>query len=838
MGGSNQGGKKQPRRFVKQQRSYAAPTSSRTKSDKNFFQQQYALLRKHQQAVANRQRTSRKQQVSIKRKYRMGEFPDIQIKLRDIIEPIMLLCENHAPTSNLVFASLFSSIVLSAGFEKADLAKTLAERIQLALLQSELSPSFIGCVHLAYFTTIAANPDFIRHLAIPANCIGGSALASGNYHSGELIMEELLNYYLHTQETKQRLAPDAFETVTEYRDQLYKVLATVQKSNLLIALASSCCTVEETKIALQARISGDLPLAIASYKKAESVLGAMNDTLDDDKLLSSHFEAQRCYWERMGCLERLNQWDKLELELIQNEGNGDLSFIWKQDPPYLEQGLGHCVRAYLGAVEKSRGDHDLENERKEKIRAFVEAATLEQHVWDLLTSNYCIELCLMYLELGEVSRVRVLVENFYSKFLTKWQSTSAVATLPRLELMQSLSSVVQIDELLVLTQTSRELTQKEHLEREYVAFNKRWTSAHPSDGYESLNNWSRYYMVQNVVGDFVYTHGAEESILSDASKHALLLEDAQVMLKYAKAAVSNDFLALASKYLKEFREVCNKKQLPKVSALMIDVFVSHVLKLAERQTQKTQNATSNADGQSAELSAESITMISRYYQAAARMFDNDDILTVMESSDARERVAIGGLEARTFEKAAQFYMATRHDQSTAEEYFSRSIDVFQRSCKTVASHSSTDAVVQPDQPTLAVFKSCRLSFVEFLVELLFKDGKGNWEEFVGREALTRLLVENVLEGMAMGDQECSNYLPQLCEAIAPYPAVVTFFETELLQKVPMWTCLRWAAQLMALLNGPISSTIVRILEKVCSRKYSGQTPVRMCLTVSLCVDGE
>lgn len=817
MGGSDLANKNQRRRFVKQQRSYTAPANSRTKSGKNFFQQQYALLRKHQQAVANRQRTSRKQQVSIKRKYRMGEFPDIQIKLRDIIEPIMLLCENHAPTSNLVFAGLFSSIVLSAGFEKTGLAETLAERMQLALSHSKLSPNFIGCVHLAYFTTIAANPGFIKQLAIPASYIGGSALASGNYHSGELIMEELLNYYLHStaREAKQRLAPDVLETVTEYRDQLYKVLATVQKSNLLIALASSCCTVEESKIALQARLSGDLPLAIASYKKAESVLDAMSDTLNEGKLLSSHFEAQRCYWERMGCLERLNQWDKLELELIQNESNGDLGFIWKQDPPYLEQGLGHCVRAYLGAVEKKRGDPDQEVERREKIRAFINAATPEQHVWDLLTSNYCIELCLMYLELGEVSRVRVLIETFYSKFLTKWQSTSAVATLPRLDLMQSLSSIVQIDELLALTQTSRELIQKERLDREYVAFNKKWTSAHPSDGYESLNNWSRFYMVQSVVGDFMYAHGAEEGILSDASKHALLLEDAQVMLKYAKAAVSNDFLALASKYLKEYREVCNKKQLPKVSALMIDVFVSHVLKLAERQTQKTQNGTSSSES---ELSVESITVISRYYQAAARMFDNDDILTVMESSDARERVAIGGLEARTFGKAAQFYLSTSHDQSTAEEYFTRSIDVFQRSCKTVASHSP-DAVAQLDQPTLAVFKSCRLSFVEFLVELLFKDGKGNWEEFVGREALTRLLVENVLEGMAMGDQECSNYLPQLCEAIAPYPAVVTVFETEILQKVPMWTCLRWAAQLMALLNGPISSTIVKILEKVRSSRY-------------------
>lgn len=815
------GSKRPRRRFVK--RAAASSASDEAKSDANFFKEQYTLLRKHQQAVANRQRRSRKQQVSIKRKYRMGEYPDIQIKIRDIIEPIMALCESHAPTSSLVFAGLFSSIVLSAGFQQAEMAEELAERVQTALSHSSLSPSFVGCIHLAYFTTIAQDSGFIKHLAIPASYIGGSSLASGNHHSGELILEEILNYYLHIQSIKERRSSASYESVTEYRDQLYKILATTQKSNLLIALSSSSCTVDDSKIALQAQISGDLPLAIASYKKAESVLANMNDSLEDNMLLSSQFEAQRCYWERMQCLEKLNHWDKLEAELIQNEGN-DLGFIWKQDPPYFEQGIGHCIRSYLGTSKKNRDD----DERQHKMKAFIDAAMKEKRVWDLLTSSFCVELCLMYLEIGEVSRVRVLVEKFYAKFLTRWQSTSAVATLPRLDLMQSLSSIVQMDELLVLTQSSSHQRHGKQLEGEYVAFNTKWTSAYPSGGFESMSNWSRFYMVQDIVGEFMYTQGTKESVLSAESKHGFLLEDAQVMLKYAKAAVSNDLLSLASKYLKEYREVCNEKQLPKVSALMIDVFVSHVLKLAERQTTKSQNASSlDRSASSTELSKESITMVTRYYQAAARMFDNDDILTIMESSQVRERVAIGCLEARTFGKAAEFYMSTRHDPATTKESFTRSIDVFQRSCKTITSHSDAD------RSTLEVFKSCRLSFVEFLVGLLFKDDQHGWEEFIGRDALTRLLVENVLNGMMMGDQECSNYFPQLCEAIAPYPDIVTYFETELLAKVPMWTCLRWAAQLMALLSGPISSTILRILEKV-AFSISKVSACRSCARTELC----
>lgn len=718
----------------------------------------------------------------------------------------MLLCESHAPTSSLVFAGFFASIVLSASFQDdAESADKLVARLQQTLVHPTASPSFVGCVHLAYYTTLVTDPSAANDLALPATAIGGSTLASGRFHSGELILEELLNAFVHSRNGSNGV--EAFEAVTEYRDQLYKVLATVQKSDLLIALASTCCSVDETKTALQARIAGDLPLAIASYKKAESMLAALDEPMDDDdKSLSRQFEAQRCYWERLACLERLNHWDKLESELLPSDST-DASFLYKQEPPYLEQGLGHCIRAYVGAIERVRDDSDALDTQHDKIRAFLDAATAETHVYDLLASNYCVELCLMYLELGETSRVRVLVETFYAKFLMRWQSTSAVAPLPRLELMQSLSSVVQLDELLVLTTQTLSDNNSARLEREYVAFSDRWTRAHPSDGFESVSCWSRFYMVQRAASDFVCAHGTNESILSDASMRALQVNAARVMLQYGKVAVANDVLALASKYLKDYREVCNKQQLPKVSALMIDVFVSHVLKLAARQAQSSRTRSTN------DLSTESITAIARYYQAAARMFDNDDILTVMETADARERVAIGALEARAFGKAAQFYLVTGHDAVAAEESFTRSVDVFERSCKTVASLAATTS----DSATLAVFRSCRLAFVEFLVELLFKQdassGSG-WEAFVSREKLTQLLVENVLEGMAMGDQACSNYLPQLCEAIAPFPALVALFEREVLAKVPMWTCLRWAAQLMALLNGPIGSTVARLLEKV------------------------
>ncbi|RLN87911.1 hypothetical protein BBJ28_00013134 [Nothophytophthora sp. Chile5] len=796
---------KRGRRFVKQATAAESTNSQHVasqyggKAAKKFFQDQHAMEKKRQEARSNRERNEQQGRVDMRRKYRMGEFPDIQITQRDIVEPIMALCETHPQTSSIVFAALFSSIVASKAFEQSSDSSALAKSIERSLLLSKTSSVYVGCVELAFLASLVNNEKLFGKLVVPPNTIGVAGLASGNNHASQLLLEEFL--ICSAQRDSGQTTLTSRDWTATCWDQLHKILGAINKSNFLIALSSTCSTTDESKLALQAQLSGDLPVAVASYKKADNVLASQ---IEDDYSVAAQSDASRCYWQRMDCLETLNNWDTL-LHEIDDATTQDNDFLWSQESPYLEQGVGHYLRSCLGLVAKSR---DGESSALGRLQQFVDSVTADSAKQELVNSRFPVEKCLAYLAMGDSNQARVCVENFYHEFLAKWRHASGIATSTRSELMQSLSSMVEIDEMLGLVRDGEHHVVKVSGQRdtEHLAFAHKWVKAAPFTGEGGLTAWSQFAMVQNYVGGFLLEHGLNQGTLSDDARLPLLREKGSVMLKYATAALSGDILALASKNLKDYRELCNAHKLPKVSVEMVEVFVSHVLKLADRQLKHKRS----------DLNSGSIKLITRYYETATKMFDNVEMMEVMETVGTDDRVAMGYLEAKTFASAAEFYAVSNAKDGLKEEYFSRALDVFQQSCKLVGVTSGV-ADNKLGGGERKAFSRCRLTFIEFLADLLFKDGRGKWDQLVDRKLVTQLLVDNVLGGMARGDRECSNYFPQLCEVIAPYPDLLECFKRQVLDNVPLWTCLQWSAQLMALLNGPIGDTIVAILEKVIIR---------------------
>ncbi|KAE9023296.1 hypothetical protein PR002_g11745 [Phytophthora rubi] len=747
------------------------------KASKRHFQDQYALQKKQEEARITRERKERQARVSIKRKYRVGEFPDIQISQQDIVDPILALCEVHVETSTLVFGALFSSIVATPQFEQSGNTPELAERLERTLTLSQTSPVYVGCVTSAYFASIVRNPSLCESLVVPATTIGEAGLSSGKHHLSELALEEKLIYSIQHKGLNQ----GSHEWVASW-DLLHKLLSSVHKRNFLIALSMACSTTDESKLALQAQLSGDLPLAIASYKKA---------ILDGEAIQA---DATRCRWQRFNCLEVLNSWDTLANE-ITDLANKDSEFLWKQRAPYLEQGVGHYMRSYLGLAEAKRSDSP---KVLQELHSFIESATHDSVKHGLVRSRFPVEVCMAYILAGDKNQARVGIEIFYSTFLKTWRQTSSMASTSRLELMQSLSSIVEIDEVLTDFEGDYQRSCKQE-HADMMGFIKAWSRSPPSTGEDGMVLWSQHTMIQNVVSGLLLDYGQVQGTLSDEMRLAVLGIKTNVLLQYANAAISCNILALASKMLKSYRELCNVHQLPKLSVQMVEVFVSHVLKLVDRQEHQ-----SGKDS----LNPTSVKLITRYYETATKMFDNVEIMNMMETANTSDQVAMGYLEAKAFASAAAFYSINDVDESLKDEYFSRSLDMFKVSCERI----------NADEGASTAFLRCRLTFIEFLNDLLFKQDMEKLSKLADRKDLVKLLAENVLRGMAAGDRECAHYFPQICDVIAPYPDIVAEFEKYVLAKAPLWTCLQWSAQLMALLNGPIGGTVVLILEKM-AEKY-------------------
>ncbi|RLN72478.1 hypothetical protein BBJ28_00001056 [Nothophytophthora sp. Chile5] len=702
---------------------------------KKFFQDQHAMEKKRQEARSNRERSEQQGRVDMRRKYRVGEFPDIQITQRDLVEPIMALCETHSQTSSIVFAALFSSVMASKAFEQPSDSSALAKNIERSLLLSKSSSVYVCCVELAYLASLVNNEKLFGKLVVPPNTIGIAGLASGNNPASQLLLEEFLICNARRDSGQTNLTSRDW-TATCW-DQLHKILGAINKSNFLIALSSTCSTTDESKLALQAQLSGDLPAAVASYKKADNVLASQ---IEGGCSVAAQSDASRCYWQRMDCLETLNNWDTLMLE-IDDATTQDNGFLWSQESPYLEQGVGHYLRSCLGLVAKSR---DGESSALGRLQQFVDSVVADSAKQELVNSRFPVEKCLAYLAMGDSNQARVCVENFYREFLAKWRHASGIATSIRSELMQSLSSMVEIDEILGLVRDGEHHVVKVSGQREteHLAFVHKWVEAAPFTGEGGLTAWSQFAMVQNYVGGFLLEHGLDQGILSDGAQLSLLREKGSVMLKYATAALSGDILALASKNLKDYRELCNAHKLPKVSVEMVEVFVSHVLKLADRQLKQKRS----------DLTSSSIKLITRYYETATKMFDNVEMMEMMETVDTDDRVAMGYLEAKTFASAAEFYAVSNANDGLKEEYFSRALDVFQQSCKLIGATSEV-ADNKLGGGERKAFSRCRLTFIEFLADLLIKDGGEKWDQLVDQKLATQLLVDNVLGGMARGDHD-------------------------------------------------------------------------------------
>ncbi|KAK1939194.1 DNA-dependent protein kinase catalytic subunit [Phytophthora citrophthora] len=766
------------------------------KSSKRFFQDQYALLRKKQEAHITREQKQRQGNVSMKRTYRSGEFPDIQISQQDIVEPIMALCEMHSETSSLVFGAMFSSIVATPQFEKSRNMAELAARLEETLTLSKESSSYVSCIASAYFASIVGNPRLCEALPLQPVAIGEAGLSSGTYNLSELVLEEQLIYKLQHMESNLKFASD--EILATSWDLLHKVLSTVHKRNFLIALSMTSSTTEEFKLALQAQLSGDLPLAVASYKKAESILDSQKEALDNGNSFSTKAVTMRCRWQRLNCLETLNNWEALKSEITDVTEKDDES-TWKQRPPYLEQGVGHYLRSCLGLSLATQEDSHLTS-----LLSFIESATRDPAKQELIQSRFPVEVCLSYLSSDDKTQTRVCVEKFYSDFLKMWRQTSPMASSSRMQLLQSLSSIVEIDEVLsCFGHDFSDNCKKE--QRDVTGFIDRWKRLPPVTGEDGMMLWSQHTTVQDAITGFLLKFAKDQGILSSETRLDILGRKSSTMLQYANAAISCNILALASKKLKSYRELCNTHQLPKLSVEMVEVFVSHVLKLIDRQEHQSERSG---------LSSNAIKLITRYYETATKMFDNVEIMTMMETAEGNDQVAMGYLEAKTFASAAAFYAFNDVDDSLKEEYFSRSLDVFKISCQRIDGFSSKIA----EDGASSSFLRCRLTFIEFLNDLLFKRKLEKLGNLADRKVLTKLLADNVLGGMAAGDRECAHYFPQICDVVSSYPDIAAEFEQYLLKNVPLWTCLQWSAQLMALLNGPIGKTIVVILEKL-AEKY-------------------
>ena len=132
----------------------------------------------------NRQENNQKRQIKLLRRYREGDLPDIQIRNRDILDPLMAVCNNNSEISCELILEIIISIYKEAIYQNKN--KELENIIEDILKKNKIKNYLtINSIHRLIITFMKINNEYIPNLEV----IKLSGLIGKNYYSSILIFE-------------------------------------------------------------------------------------------------------------------------------------------------------------------------------------------------------------------------------------------------------------------------------------------------------------------------------------------------------------------------------------------------------------------------------------------------------------------------------------------------------------------------------------------------------------------------------------------------------------------------------------------------------------------------
>ncbi|KDO22586.1 hypothetical protein SPRG_12566 [Saprolegnia parasitica CBS 223.65] len=359
------------------------------------------------------------------------------------------------------------------------------------------------------------------------------------------------------------------------------------------------------------------------------------------------------------------------------------------------------------------------------------------------------------------------VEHFFAECVAQWTS---LPTCYRLRQLQRLPLIVHLESLLCV-----------HAAKDIAPCLNQWAAVTPRLQDDALSVWSAYYWSRTLGYERLTDLGGEWGGLPDLT-HAIATLRVQDMLTYAHAAVSSNVLALASRLLSDYRQTCTSAQLPKLSVYMVQVYVAQVSKLATRTLQQSllQPPTARAKG---------LAQVAQYYVSMLRLFENDEVAALLPTMPIDVQRDVRGLHVHALASASSFH------QQHADAALGR--------------QWALDALERFDADQLpGALSSMHGPFLSFL---------DKWVEHAPTDLrLGRSFVTSVLHGMAMADEMSAKYLPRVLDLVKARGELLPLV-TEKMAHVPMWTCLHWSAQIVALLQTdptPFNELIRSLLEKL------------------------
>ncbi|PRP75851.1 DNA-dependent protein kinase subunit [Planoprotostelium fungivorum] len=743
------------------------------KSRKRFFKmgtpnrsQQMEMIRlknKQQQIQAARQ--ARKKNLVILRKYRAGELPDIQIKSRDILDPLMFLVKKDSNTAQSIMAHIFAILSQDA---KQDMDLQYRGIIDRIFKTSSFTGGFCNfMLNICYHQ---------NRIMVSAPLISNCALKSYNFHAGIMLLEKQLSY-------SQNLGGKT-EDRGEWAElmKLYRALGDVDTRRGIFE--NKIAHTDISRQAIAAEYSGNYLEALAEYERGTKLLdeGARKG---EEKISPSTAEID--IWEnnRLECFTMLNRWDDLyDNTMVEVEQRPQELYREGLRDPYLYY--------YVISSIKSKN-------RWEQLWQFISTSFEDKTKRGILESEYLKEMAFVAVTQNDFDRGRYYVSKFWHQFMSLWSKLQSFDFQAKQIQLQQLQNVVELEEFLEFV--SREA----HLENT-TALNTLmdgWLQRYPSSEVDPLTVWDNIVTNRGIYMEKIHERQSStvrgqneinEHKLSEL-KEILIDKRSKVYREIADAARKQNNLYVSEAYLRNALKSKSKKK-----EFDFDCFRS-LVKLHNKKALDSKSLIETADKLTKALKfvqnkeEEEIILNNKSYQSMFTTLQANVLAEVSRLSLTEENVVREAIDKNQWQWKPTGENISNELYKKALEYHVKASHLAKEACS-----GSQNKMYAKSQLKLALFS-----------DEMIKSGSKDKE-------LGDHVVRGVVDAMIFEYPSASDYFPRLLEITGSYPSSNRLF-SKLIREIPTWQFIRWTPQIIALLGSDSQGdTVLPILVSL-AEKY-------------------
>lgn len=478
------------------------------------------------------QKEARSRQVALSRKYRSGELPDIQICVREIVEPLQALVLLDIRLAKSVFVGLVSSAGAASNSPSLEMFKSELYSSIYSIFQITVMfyTPFIGCLLeiLLEAPTISCASDLLLRVV----------KHSGNFHLGALVLEKMLSPAHSPLHNRNR------STVASSESTL--VITSVSESDL--RAWEDLCSVYQMldRPDISQSIIEKVGLFGEGYAKALS--REANEDYDAALKLyeeaSGHHKSLFAKRRILHCQHQLGLWDEMK-DIFTSAVVGEM---WDNDV-YREEFLPVFMEQ---SVKLTTSPSSLFN-------GFLLSSSKMDAKQTFLEQKYAPFLALYHASHSDPSFARSFVKKSFEGVLDAFSATHPLCDEARLSLISSLQMVNEIDEFLEASSRAIlagegddacEQVYKDHLIQH-------WMNRFPSSSNTALTVWDNVICARNILLTKVVSSVAVESLELVNRK------------RIANAARMHAQFAVGSRWLKPLWESSKAETIYPVSKILI-----------------------------------------------------------------------------------------------------------------------------------------------------------------------------------------------------------------------------------------------------------------------------